>query len=61
MAFVGGARRAPLYDRDRLAIGATIAGPAIVSQLDTTTLLLPGQSAVVHPQGGLIITDAGEL
>jgi N-methylhydantoinase A len=35
----------PIYDRARLQPGHEIAGPAIVEQLDTTTLIGPGQHA----------------
>jgi N-methylhydantoinase A len=48
---------AAIYDRARLGTGDRIAGPAILTQLDATTLLLPGQSAEVHRFGGLIVHD----
>ena len=35
----------PIYDRARLQPGHEIVGPAIVEQLDTTTLIGPGQHA----------------
>ena len=40
------------------AIGAGdfIAGPAIVSQLDATTLVLPDWSGTVHPSGAILLT-----
>ena len=31
----------PVYDRDRLPVGARIAGPAIIEQMDTTTVVPP--------------------
>ena len=31
----------PVYDRDRLPADARIAGPAIVEQMDTTTVVPP--------------------
>ena len=34
--------QATLYERDRLAIGAAIRGPAIVEQFDATTVIPPG-------------------
>jgi N-methylhydantoinase A len=46
-----------IYDRARLGGGDCIAGPAILTQLDATTLLLPGQTAEVHRFGGLVIRD----
>ena len=48
---------APVYARSRLGAGARIAGPAIVAQLDATTLLLPRQTAEVHPTGSLIVRE----
>jgi N-methylhydantoinase A len=45
-----------LYSRDALPVGATIDGPAIVAQLDTTILVDPGASAVVDPLGNIVIT-----
>jgi N-methylhydantoinase A len=57
MILPDGACRAPVYERGKLAAGTSISGPAIVTQLDSTTLLLPDQSATVHAMGSLIITD----
>jgi N-methylhydantoinase A/oxoprolinase/acetone carboxylase beta subunit len=54
----GGRPRAlstPIYDRDRLKQGNVIAGPAIVEQADTTTLVLPGLRAEVDQHGNLLI------
>jgi len=39
----------PLYDRDRLLAGNRIEGPAIVEQMDATTLIVPGATAIVDP------------
>jgi N-methylhydantoinase A len=38
---------APVFDRDQLPAGATIEGPAVVEQLDSTTLVPPGVHAEV--------------
>jgi N-methylhydantoinase A len=43
----GGLCPCPVYDRERLGPGHSIIGPAIVEQMDSTTLLLPGQTATV--------------
>jgi N-methylhydantoinase A len=45
-----------LYAREDLPVGAHIAGPAIVTQLDTTVLIDPGSNAVVDGLGNLVIT-----
>jgi N-methylhydantoinase A len=47
----------PVYGRARLGAGDCIAGPAILRQLDTTTLVLPGQDAAVDPLGTLIVRE----
>jgi len=44
-----------LYDRARLRAGNVIPGPAIVTEMDSTTLILPGHTATVHPGGSLLI------
>jgi N-methylhydantoinase A len=44
-----------VYERDRLGPGHRIAGPAIVEQMDATTLILPGQAATVTPHQDLSI------
>ena len=54
----GGLADCPLHDRERLAPGHRIAGPAIIEQMDSTTLLLPGQVATVDPWLNLIIEEA---
>jgi N-methylhydantoinase A len=51
----GGFAACPLYDRDRLAAGNRIEGPAIVEQMDTTTFLPPGAVATVDPYLNLIL------
>jgi N-methylhydantoinase A len=47
----------PIYDRDRLAPGHEFAGPAIVEQMDATTLVLPNQRARVDDFTNLVIDD----
>lgn len=54
--WVGSITETPIYDRDKLGKGATLAGPAILTQLDTTTLIAPGWTACVHSSGALILT-----
>jgi N-methylhydantoinase A len=46
----------PIYDRDNLGVGTPIAGPAIIEEMSATTLLHPGQSAVLDDAGNLIVT-----
>jgi N-methylhydantoinase A len=52
---------ATIYDRARLGAGDRFAGPAVVEQFDSTTVVLAGQSAAVDDYGDLIIsTNVGE-
>ncbi|MBJ3778152.1 hydantoinase/oxoprolinase family protein [Acuticoccus mangrovi] len=57
VSFAEGVVSAPIYDRARLGAGSVLEGPAIITQLDSTTLLLPGQRATVHPTGSLLIEE----
>jgi N-methylhydantoinase A len=50
---------AVLYERDRLDVGAEIAGPAIVEQFDATTVIPPGWSARVDRRRNLILEKRG--
>jgi N-methylhydantoinase A len=49
---------ARLYERDRLDVGAVIAGPAIVEQFDATTVIPPGWSGRVDRYRNLILQRA---
>lgn len=51
-----GIAEAPIYDRAALGAGVTIPGPAILTQLDTTTVIAPGWTATVHPSGAILLT-----
>jgi N-methylhydantoinase A len=56
VCFEAGPAEADIYARGRLGAGARIAGPAILTQLDATTLLLPGQVGTVDRLGNLIVS-----
>jgi N-methylhydantoinase A len=47
---------APVYRREVLLAGHRIRGPAIVDQLDTTTLIFPRQEAQIDRHGNLILS-----
>jgi N-methylhydantoinase A len=51
----GGWVDAAIYDRATLRADHVISGPAIVTEMDSTTLVLPGHAATVHASGSLLI------
>jgi N-methylhydantoinase A len=54
----GGFVDCPVYDRTLLRAGNRIAGPAVVEQMDATTIVLPGMTARVEPYLNLILEAA---
>jgi len=46
---------AVIFNREKLSVGAVIPGPAIVQEMDSTTLILPGHAATVDEVGNLLI------
>jgi N-methylhydantoinase A len=54
----GGVVATPIYDRLRLKPGNRFIGPAIVEQMDATTVVLPGMTAHVEPYTNLILEVA---
>jgi N-methylhydantoinase A len=54
--FQGGkTHRAKIYDRSKLKAQDAVVGPAIVNQMDTTTLILPGHVGVVDANANILI------
>ena len=51
--FGGVAHDCPVWERDRLATGAGLRGPAIVEEFGATTVIPPGWNGVVDAQGNL--------
>ena len=54
----GGERHAMIYDRARLRAGDVIAGPAIVIEMDSTTLIEHAHVAKVDEYGNILIVPA---
>jgi N-methylhydantoinase A len=52
---LGGFHDCPVVDRAVLAPGTVVEGPAIIEQMDTTTLVLPGSTAQVDAHRNLVI------
>jgi N-methylhydantoinase A len=48
----------PIYQRERLDVGLTLTGPAVLDQFDCTTVICPGQLARVDEWKNLIVTQA---
>ena len=60
-ATLGGLTDCPVYDRYRLQFGHAISGPAIVDEVDSTTVIEPGYGAEVDRFGNLLLkrTESG--
>jgi N-methylhydantoinase A len=56
----GATVQARVYDRGKLHADDVVTGPAIVTEMDSTTLVLPGHAATVHPSGSLLIKPVPE-
>jgi N-methylhydantoinase A len=54
-AEAGGYGDCPIYDRYALGAGAHLAGPAVVEEFDSTTVVHPGYGLRVDEHGNLII------
>ncbi|MEM0934295.1 MAG: hydantoinase/oxoprolinase family protein [Pseudomonadota bacterium] len=55
-----GARTVPVYARAGFGAGAAIDGPAILTQLDATTLIPEGWQGQVHPSGAILLSRHSE-
>ena len=53
--FAEGTQTVPVYDRTKLSAGVTFSGPALVVQLDSTSLIHPEQRATCDRFGNLIL------
>ncbi|MCQ9369439.1 hydantoinase/oxoprolinase family protein [Brevibacterium sp. 50QC2O2] len=47
----------PVLERTSIPTGESIAGPVVIEQYDTTSFVLPGQTAHIDPSDMLIIAD----
>src|SRR5574341_270578 len=54
----GGYVDCPIYDRYRLGAGASVPGPAVVEEFDSTTVIHPGFHARVDKFGNLLLTKS---
>jgi len=56
--YEGAWHAANIYDRAKLHAGLQVEGPAIVGEMDSTTVVLPGYIAAVDTVGNLLINPA---
>ncbi len=56
--FDGGFRDTPIYDRATLPAGHQLAGPAVIEEFGSTTVVFPGQTLEVDPHGIMILRTA---
>lgn len=57
--FGGVAHDCPVWERDRLPVGAVLPGPAIVEEFGATTVVPPGWRGVVDAHGNLLFAGGG--
>jgi N-methylhydantoinase A len=55
VVFGEGPREATILRRDGLMAGVPLDGPAVIEQLDSTTLLPPGSSATASEDGSIVV------
>jgi N-methylhydantoinase A len=56
--FDGAFRDTAIYDRAALPAGFRLAGPAVIEEFGSTTVVFPGQDAEVDPHGILVVRSA---
>ncbi len=59
-AYFDGWYDCPIYDREKLVSGNRVRGPAIIEQMDSTTVIHPDQQAEIDGFGNIIIEINGE-
>ncbi|MEQ6250726.1 hydantoinase/oxoprolinase family protein [Sulfitobacter sp. HNIBRBA3233] len=55
-----GTMETPIYDRATFGKNTEIAGPAIITQLDTTSVIAPGWTATVHASGSILLKKGAQ-
>ncbi len=55
VVFDGGFRTTAIYERSLLPAGAEVAGPAVIEESGSTTIVPPGFTASVDPHGTLVL------
>ncbi len=57
--FASGWLQTPVYRREALPPGAEFAGPAVIEQLDATTIIEPGDRVAIDRLGNLLVAIGG--
>ena len=52
----GKTTKTPIYDGEKLGVGAKVLGPAIIEEVTTTIVIEPGWAAVLDASGSYVIT-----
>jgi N-methylhydantoinase A len=55
--FAGKEHPTPIFNRDDLPMHRPVYGPAVVEQLDSTTVIPPGFRGEIEPMGNMLITE----
>lgn len=58
VTFAGRPAHSPVYLRDSLSEGSEIPGPAVIEQMDSTIVVLPGYQAAADGYGNLLIKES---
>jgi N-methylhydantoinase A len=56
--FVSGTMQTPVFTRDTFGAGTRLDGPAIITQMDATTVVPPGWRLEVHETGSMLLRRA---
>jgi len=59
--FEGGFRDTPVYQREKLPQNAKFTGPAVIEQLDCTTVIDPGNRVEIDALGNLLVSIQGPV
>jgi N-methylhydantoinase A len=47
----------PVYDRDRLPVGAVLRGPLVIEEMSSTSPIFPGQVATIDADGNIVVRN----
>jgi N-methylhydantoinase A len=56
VTLVGIEKMVPVYTRENLVVGKKISGPALITEIISTTYIAPGWNCELHQSGSLLLT-----